>query len=102
MVAERVPEQPVDTRLRRALAAIPDRPASQGYLVCKRIIDVIGASLALLAALPIILLTAIAIKLESSGSLHSTPGRALGSGELAALMDACDDDEWPAGIRCGG
>ena len=37
--------------------------------MCKRIIDVIGASLALLAASPIMLLAAIAIKLESSGSL---------------------------------
>ena len=30
MVAERIPEQPVDACLQRAIAAMPDRPASQG------------------------------------------------------------------------
>jgi lipopolysaccharide/colanic/teichoic acid biosynthesis glycosyltransferase len=52
-----------------AVSAIPIAPASRGYLVAKRAIDIIGASLALLMALPLMILTAIVVKFESSGSV---------------------------------
>ncbi|HJN14934.1 MAG TPA: sugar transferase [Armatimonadota bacterium] len=48
---------------------MPKRSASKAYLISKRAIDIVGASLALLAALPVMLITAIAIKLESPGSV---------------------------------
>ena len=48
---------------------IPVIPASRAYLVVKRLIDVVGAALALVLTSPLMLLAAIAIRLESSGSV---------------------------------
>lgn len=48
---------------------IPVIPASRTYLIVKRVIDVIGASLALVLTFPLMLLTALAVKLESPGSV---------------------------------
>jgi lipopolysaccharide/colanic/teichoic acid biosynthesis glycosyltransferase len=59
----------VEARPLEAVPATPIAPASRGYLVAKRIIDIIGASLALLMALPLMIVTAIVVKLESSGSV---------------------------------
>lgn len=50
----------------RALAR-PPRAEPLGYLVAKRIIDVVGAGAALLVAAPIMLPVALVIKLDSSG-----------------------------------
>ena len=49
------------------VGAIPERPSSRSYLLAKRIIDVVGASIALIFALPLMIVTAILIKLESPG-----------------------------------
>lgn len=46
-----------------------DFQKSKGYYIIKRIIDVLGASLGLILLSPIMLLTVIAIKLESKGPI---------------------------------
>ena len=45
----------------------PPRAASLGYLALKRLMDIVGASSALLIAAPAMLLSAFAIKLDSRG-----------------------------------
>lgn len=50
-----------------AARPIPVIPASRVYIVMKRLIDVVGASLALVLTFPLMLLTALAVKLESPG-----------------------------------
>ena len=69
MVAEQIPQTPEGSRLQQAVAAIPERSSSEAYLVTKRAIDIVGALLALIATFPIMVVTAIAIKLESPGSV---------------------------------
>jgi len=68
MAAERIRNSPAE-RPREAMAPIPLIPASRAYLIAKRVMDVVGASLALILASPLMLLAAIAIRLESSGSV---------------------------------
>jgi len=79
MVAE-----PTPTVWPRSRAATPtvvplaDSPA--GYLIVKRIVDVVGALLALILLSPVMLLAAIAIKLESSGPVFFLQERMGGGG----------------------
>jgi len=49
--------------------AIPVADDPPAYRIAKRAIDIIGASLALLMALPLMIVTAIVIKLESAGAV---------------------------------
>lgn len=58
---------------------IPAIPAPRAYLLTKRVIDVVGASLGLLLTLPLIIVTAIAIRLESAGPAFFSHTR-LGAG----------------------
>jgi lipopolysaccharide/colanic/teichoic acid biosynthesis glycosyltransferase len=67
MVAERIPRR--DPSLDEVIASIPAAPVSRGYLVAKRIIDIVGASIGLVVALPTMILTAIAVRLESEGGV---------------------------------
>jgi lipopolysaccharide/colanic/teichoic acid biosynthesis glycosyltransferase len=53
--------------------------------MAKRVLDVCGASLALLAALPLLLVVAIAIKLDSPGPVLYTPRRVGRGGRLFRL-----------------
>lgn len=69
MVAEALYEPTPEERLVCAVELIPETPASRPYLVAKRVLDVVGASLALLLFSPLMLLAAVAVKLESSGAV---------------------------------
>ena len=78
MVAEALYEPTPEERLALAVELIPEAPAPRAYLVAKRILDVVGASLALLLFAPVMLLAAIAVRLESSGPVffsHTRLGR---------------------------
>ena len=48
---------------------IPVAADSPAYRVAKRTIDLVGAGVALLMALPLMIVTAIVIKLESAGAV---------------------------------
>ena len=52
----------------RPLVRVTPAPTSGWHLVLKRALDVVGASLLLLAALPVMTLTAIAIRIEDGGA----------------------------------
>jgi lipopolysaccharide/colanic/teichoic acid biosynthesis glycosyltransferase len=62
-----------------AVLPIPVIPASRTYLVVKRLMDFVGAALALVLTFPLMVLSAIAIKLESPGSVFFSHTR-LGAG----------------------
>ena len=55
--------------------ALPALPASTPYFFAKRLIDVIGASLLLLATLPFLALIALAIRIDSGPSVFFTQER---------------------------
>ena len=87
----------VDTHsptLAEVVRAIPHVTTSRGYLFAKRLLDIVGASIALLMALPVMLLTAIAIKLESVGGAffhHTRLGQGGRPFEFYKLRSMCQE-----------
>ncbi len=75
---------------------IPVIPVSRAYLAVKRFIDVVGASLALILTFPLMLLTALAVKLESPGPVFFSHVR-LGAGgrpfRFYKFRSMCDEAE---------
>ncbi|MBM3497272.1 MAG: sugar transferase, partial [Armatimonadetes bacterium] len=72
MAALRLEEPEVQRR--PEVPTVPEIDDPLGYRIAKRALDIVVAALALLVALPVMAITAVAVKLESPGKVffHQT------------------------------
>lgn len=78
--------QAIDNESHAELQETSNRVSSVRYLVIKRLLDVVGASLALIACLPIAVVIAVGIRLTSEGPVFYREKRVGRHGQLFTLL----------------